>query len=239
MSRYSGAPSPVLVAPFSEEGRVAATLTRYGARKLTEEIRHHLGSALVKLREAREGEAHTALGYPDWHTYCEQEFGSLAELALPVVERRALVQSMRAASPPLSHEEIGRRLGVSVGTVYKDRKAIGAADDLPNPRQLAPVPEQVAPLDYSGLPRTGEALLRVRDQEDRGLTSIELDHETGWDKTPGLSSGTLSRLKRRGLVEPTGALRGNRAPHVITATGRLAAGKLDELLAEQHNPPVS
>lgn len=235
MSRYSGAPSPVLVVVDEDEGRAPVLLTRIGARKLTEDIKEHLTSALIKLRQAREGEAHIVLGYPDWHTYCEREFGTLSDLALPVVERRELVASMRATRPPLSHEEIGRRLGVSVGTVYKDRKAIGSAEDLPEPRALSAVPEPppdpAPPPDYSGLYKTDHALLLVRDEEDRGLTSVELDHQTGWDKTPGLSSGTLSRLKRRGLVEPTGPVRGNRAAHLITAKGRVLAGKLDDELA--------
>lgn len=232
VSRYSGAPSPVLSVVDDDEGRAPVQLTAYGARKLTDEIKGHLTSALVKLRQAREGQAHVVLGYPDWHTYCEREFGNLSDLALPVIERRELVASMRAVSPPLSHEEIGRRLGVSVGTVHKDRKAIGAADDLPEPRVLTLAPEP--PPDYSTLGRKQETLLRVRDQAERGLTSIELDHETGWPM--GTAPGALSKLMARGLVEWSEARRLNRRPYVITAKGRALAAQLDEELAARGDP---
>lgn len=179
------------------------TLSAVGARRLTDRIRDTLRSSLVMLAEARTGRAWEALGYPDWHTYCEAEFGSLAELRLPVVERRALVDSMRSTEPPLPMRTIAERLGVKPSTVHADVHR----DDAPALRVVEHDP-------YEGMTRAAEALARVRAQGDRGLTSIELDAETGWPM--GTATGTLSKLERRGLVRRGGRMRRSRG--VYTAS---------------------
>lgn len=177
------------------------TLSAVGARRLTDQIATDLRRSLEGLAAARAGRAWEALGYPDWHTYCEAEFGSLAELRLPVVERRALGESMTAAG--LSTRERARRLGISVGLAHSDVR--GAA------------PLRVVEHDpYAGMTRSAEALARVTAQGGRGLTSVELDAETGWPM--GTATATLCKLERRGLVCRPGVMRRNRGAYVATLT---------------------
>ncbi|TFV91393.1 hypothetical protein [Blastococcus sp. CT_GayMR16] len=188
------------------EGRGPVHLTAAGARKLTEEIRHHLGTAIVKLTQAREGGADEVLGYPSWHAYVEAEFGDLRELRLPVVERRALVSSMRGDD--LSVRQIAGKLGVSVGTVHAD---------LPETRertadvvQLRPDP---APSPIADLPKTDQVVILVGMQGDRGLTCRELELETGWGH--GTASGALSRVARQQRVRHDGRFRREYGVYVI------------------------
>lgn len=164
-------------------------LTAVGARRLTDQIRHHLGSAITKLTQAREGGADTALGYDTWHAYVEAEFGDLRELRLPVVERRALVNSMRAVDPPMPVRAIAGKLGVSVGTVHGDlpetqqRATVTPLREAPQPAPTGRVYEQAA--EY------------LRRQGERGLTRLELAMEAGW--TEGRAGGALVDTVRVGL----------------------------------------
>lgn len=179
-------------------------LTAVGARRLTDEIRGHLGSAIVKLQQAREGGADEALGYPTWHAYVEAEFGDLRELRLPVVERRALVESMRGDD--MSVRAIAGKLGVSVGTVHAD---------LPATRERATViplrdPE---PDPYAGMTRTDEVVARVRAQGDRGMTCRELELDTGWGH--GTASGALSRVARQRRVRHDGRTRMDYGVYIV------------------------
>jgi hypothetical protein len=179
-------------------------LSAAGARRLTDEIRHHLGSAIVKLQQAREGGADTALGYPTWHAYVEAEFGDLRELRLPVAERRALVASMRADD--YSVRQIAGRLGVSVGTVHADLPE--TRDRLANVIPLRPEPEPIG-----HLPKTDQVVILIGRQGDRGMTCREIELETGWHH--GIASGPLSRCKRQRRVRPTGRLRAGYEVYVL------------------------
>lgn len=187
----------------------AVQLTASGARRLTDRIRGHLESAIVGLAAARDGGAHLVLGYPSWWAYVEAEFGDLRELRLPIAERRALVESMR--DDALSVRAIAGKLGVSVGTVH---------GDLPGTLERAKVvalrEPEVSP--YAGLSRAAETLARVAAQDARGLTSIELDAETGWPM--GTATSRLSEHAARGRLLLTDARRRNRGAYVITETGR-------------------
>jgi hypothetical protein len=71
---------------------------------------------------------------------------------------------------------------------------------------------------YEGMSRMRETLARVAAQQDRGLTSIELDAETGWPL--GTATANLSKLHRRGLVAMSEHRRLNRGGYVVTDAGR-------------------
>lgn len=207
--------------------------TRSGAEAHTAKLRRDLTSSVAGLIVAREGGAWSAMGYPTWHDYCEQELGNLAELAIPAAERMWLVASMKEAK--VSNRPIAERLGCSVGTVSGDlvklraagwsgepAEVVSADGSVRSSRSLRAVPEQP---DYSTLSRVSESAARVAAQEERGLTSIELDLETDWPM--GTATGNLSTLERRGWLRRTETFRAGRAAYVVTIKGQAA---LEELL---------
>jgi hypothetical protein len=199
-------------------------LTKAGAEQLTAEIRRDLGNGIRKLVQAREGRAWEVLGYPTWHDYCVDRFGDLRDLALPSVERAHLVASMKASRMP--NRPIAAALGVSAGTVAGDVARLRAAGWQGEPDTVdasdgssRPSRSRVMtlPPDYTGLSRMTETAARVAAQGDRGLTSVELDHETGW--AMGTATGNLSKLERRGWVVRSETFRRNRAAYTITGLG--------------------
>jgi hypothetical protein len=191
-------------------------LSRVGAERLTAEIHADLTSAIGKLQAAREGHAHTALGYTHWHEYLIDRFGDLREFRLPVGERRAIVASMCDAGASVS--DIVKAIGFSRGAIQADRVALKISDAQPR-GQVVPIREE-QPNPYEGMGRKAEALARVAAQGARGLTSTELDLETSWPM--GSATGALSKLDRRGLVVRTEQRRGNRAAYVLTDAGAAA-----------------
>lgn len=211
-------------------------MTRERARLVTDRIRNSLRTLLGDLAEARTGNAHLALGYETWHEYVEVEFGDLRNLALPPVERKALVVSMRQVR--LSQRAIAGRLGKGLGTVSSDLAEARASGELVEPDTIDSADGRSRPARRAarpvfdpipaGLGRKQEALLRVALQERRGLTSVELDAETGWPM--GSATGSLSKLAACGWVtvdvEQPG--RGNRGVYVVTDAGHVA---LEALLA--------
>lgn len=214
-------------------------MTRERARLVTERIRTSLATLLGDLAEARTGNAHLALGYETWHEYVEAEFGDLRNLALPPVERKALVVSMRQAR--LSQRAIAERLGKGLGTVSSDLSearasgeliepdTIDSADGRSRPARRASKAPAFDPIP-AGLGRKQEALLRVALQERRGLTSVELDAETGWPM--GSATGSLSKLaapsKGWVRIDTEQPARGGRGVYVVTDAGHVA---LEALLA--------
>jgi hypothetical protein len=204
-------PDGVHIAPA--EDTTTWLLTRADAEALTAEIRRDLGNAILKLQLAREGHAHTALGYAYWHEYLLDRFGDLKELRLPVTERRALVASMCEAGASVT--DIVRTIGFSRGTVQGDRVALGYGK-APTGDVIDLHPEPAAD-PYEGMSRMRETLARVAAQDDRGLTSLELDAETGWPM--GSATANLSKLERRGHVRRLAVFRSRRAAYVVTDTG--------------------
>ena len=172
---------------------------------------------LAVLAEARAGNAHAVLGLT-WHELVAQMWGDLRDLRLngsPEArdERRQLVASMTDAG--MTIDEIQPRLDYSRGTIQADRVATGRSAAGNRVLELVPDPDP-----YAGLSRTAETLARVAAQGSRGLTSIELDHETGWPM--GTATGTLSKLARRDLIALTDVRRGNRGAYVLTDAGASA-----------------
>jgi hypothetical protein len=223
------------VAAWSENGSTNLRyMTRERARALTDVTRTLLREAGANLVELRAGSAHLALDYPDWHTFVEAEFGDLTvyrlvkDRAARVAERQALVASMTLAGYTVAEQR--EALGSSNGTVHGDQRRLGLVPDKPPVIDVDPEPEPADP--FRGLDRTRESLARVAAQGERGMTSLELDHETGWPL--GTATGLLSRLERGrngqggGLLAFGEGLRERRMPYVITAKGRAL---LDEVLA--------
>lgn len=208
-------------------------MTRERARQLTDTTRELLRQSGTNLVELREGSAHVVLGYAHWHEYVEREFGDLFVYKLAqgrsaiVAERQALVASMTIAGYTVREQH--EALGAAVGTIHSDQRAQGLVPDKPRP-VVEPEPEPLDP--FRGLSRTHESLARVAAQCDRGLTSLELDSETGWPL--GTATGLLSRLERGrngrggGYLAFGEGLRERRLPYVLTDRGRAL---LDEVLA--------
>ncbi len=118
--------------PTIPQARTA--LTEPEARSLTGQIRS-LGEAIAdrvdllvdRIRQAREGEAHTALGYKTWTEYVSTEFAGV----LPRLEReprRELVAALTATG--MSTRAIAPVAGVSQKTVDRDARA-GESHDSP------------------------------------------------------------------------------------------------------------
>jgi len=208
-------------------------MTRERARQLTDTTRELLRQSGTNLVELREGSAHVVLGYAHWHEYVEREFGDLFVYKLAqgqsaiVAERDALIASMTIAGYTVREQRDA--LGASVGTVHATQRRLGLVPDRPS----TVVDDEPEPLDpFRGLDRTRTALARVAAQGERGLTSSELDLETGWPI--GTATGLLSRLERGrngkggGLLAFGEGLRERRMPYVLTDRGRQV---LDEALA--------
>jgi phage N-6-adenine-methyltransferase len=53
---------------------ITAVLSKHEARSLTDEVKRDGERLWRKLVELYDGQAHTALGYASWHSYCEAEF---------------------------------------------------------------------------------------------------------------------------------------------------------------------
>lgn len=209
-----------------DDGAPLAYLTRARVDALVAETRGLIEHAGANLIELRRGNAHLVAGYATWHEAVEAWFGDLTIYRLVkdrqqrVAERQALVASMTLAGHTVREQH--DKLGASVGIVYKDQRSLGLVPDKRHPIIDA---EPVEPLNpFRGLTRTQEALARVAAQDGKGLTSTELDLETGWPM--GTATGLLSRLERGrggrggGLLAFGEGLRERRMPYVVTDAGR-------------------
>jgi hypothetical protein len=110
------------------------------ARKITLRISLLLGTFLdqrdklvVLINEARDGDAHLALGYRSWTEYMSTEFSGLLP-RLSIEDRTTLVADLTAAG--MSTRAIAPIVGVTRQQVSNDRKV---ASDLP-PEPDGPVP---------------------------------------------------------------------------------------------------
>lgn len=213
-----------------EDGADLVIMAEPRARALADETRAALERAGANLVELRAGNAHLALGFDHWHEFVETWFGDLMvyrlvrDRQLMLAEREALVASMTLAGFTVreQRDELG---GLSLSTIHADQRRAGLVPDKPLPRAV----DDPEPLDpFRGLLPRWEALARVAAQDDRGLTSIELDAETA--HPIGTATGSLSKLAARGLVVIGGLdeRRDNRRPYRVTPAGR---ARLAEMLA--------
>jgi hypothetical protein len=223
-----------------DEGAPLAYMTRARVDALVEATRGLIEAAAANLIELRRGNAHLVAGFDTWHDAVADWFGDLSVWRLVrdtgqrVAERQALVASLTLDGHTVREQR--DLLGASLGIVHKDQRRLGLVPDKPHPLIDADPEPEADP--FRGLPPIAEALARVAAQDDRGLTSVELQAE--WDRPVGTATGSLSRLDRRGLIElgELAEARANRRPYRITAAGRV---KLAEVIAardaaEQHVP---
>jgi hypothetical protein len=98
-----------------------AQLTKAEARAVTNRIKGHLENLWVDVLAAWLGEAHIALGYTSWKTYCSTEFGS-DYLRVPKGERQRIVALLAEHEMPAS--SIAATINASHVTVHKDLKEL-------------------------------------------------------------------------------------------------------------------
>jgi hypothetical protein len=216
--------APVATWVDGEGGPIRVLAPDY-ARRLAERTRDMLTEAGANLVELRAGNAHLALKFDTWHEFVGEWFGDLHVWRLVkdrgdrVAERQALVASLTLAGHTIREQR--EAIGAALDTIHRDQRALGLVPNKPLPT-VVDEPEPADP--FRGLDRTREALARVAAQGERGLTSTELDAETGWPM--GTASGHLSRLERGrngkggGLLAFGDGLRERRMPYVITDKGR-------------------
>jgi hypothetical protein len=175
----------------------AAPLDVARARRLTKQLQEALTLAVDLLGEAFEGRAWEVLGYPSWDEYCAAELPQLAQLRLPLEERRAAVATMRGRG--MSTRAIAAPLGLSVGTVHSDLKAsdvqLATVTSLDG-RQRPGAAAAAAPAPR--LTNVARTVLLVREAGTEGLTVRDLCRRTRWHH--GQASATLCRLAAAGRI---------------------------------------
>lgn len=177
--------------------RAAGPLDVARARRLTKQLREALTVAVDLLGEAFEGRAWEALDYPTWEAYCAAELPELAQLRMPLEERRAAVSELRGRG--MSTRAIAAPLGLSVGTVHADLKAGGvqlATVTSLDGRQRPGVAAAAAPAPR--LTNVARTVLIVREAGAEGLTVRDLCRRTRWHH--GQASATLCRLAAAGRI---------------------------------------
>lgn len=224
--------SPTVATWVDEEGAALAYMTRDRVDVLVDQTRALLGQAGANLVELRRGNAHLVAGFSTWHEAVETWFGDLHVYRLVkerqslVAERQALVASLTLAGHTVREQR--EALGAALATIHADQRVLGLVPDRPLPAVVADEPEPLDP--FRGLSPRWEVLARVAAQEDRGMTSLELDAEL--DRPLGTATGSLSKLSAPRLGYLTiGTLdeaRDNRRPYRITPAGR---ARLAEVLA--------
>ncbi len=115
-----------VVEPLGAEDAVALTGR---IRSLAEAIADRVDLLLVKVREARDGDAHLAMGYRSWTEYVETELADV----LPRLDRqprRELVAALAETGVPV--EAIATVAQVSESTVHRDIRQ-GVSSDTPSP----------------------------------------------------------------------------------------------------------
>lgn len=206
--------------------------TRSTAEARAERIRANVAELVGDLVAAWREHDDEALGFATFAEYTAWLFGDVSRVSIPVEARRELVAGMTTRDD-CSVREIAEALGVSKSQIARDRQIMLPVEDLAAARDDDVIDAEIVELPdpFRGLGPIDETLARVDAQDERGLTSIELDAEL--DAPLGTASGSLSRLAARRLVVLGGLdeARRNRRPYRITDTGR---ARLAELLAARN-----
>lgn len=191
---------------------VAQPLDVARARRLTKQLQDALSLSLDLLGQVFEGRAWEVLGHESWEAYCAAELPQLAQLRLPLEERRAAVAELRGRG--MSLRAIGAPLGLSANTVRADAAAAGvqlATVTSLDGRQRPGKGADVAPAPVkTGAQRTVDLVAKAGE---RGLTVRELCKKTGWHH--GQASGQLSRLAARRRVRAQAVFRDGCAAYVV------------------------
>lgn len=108
------------------------TMSREDAERLTERIRMTATSFMetrdklsLLIRQAQEGQAHEALGFPSWTAYIAQVFSDTPLMRLTRDERRVIVSDL--AEQGMSTRAIAPIVGVQHSAVAKDLRAAGVS----------------------------------------------------------------------------------------------------------------
>jgi len=95
---------------------------KQAARTLTDRIKVAVEGTWLLIQDAYTSRAWAELGYPNWDTYCTEEFGA-SRLRLPREERQEVVASLRESG--LSTRAIAAATGINRETVMKDLQVVG------------------------------------------------------------------------------------------------------------------
>lgn len=166
------------------------------ARRLTKRLREALTVAVDLLGEAFDGQAWAALGYVSWEAYCAAELPELAQLRMPLEERRAAVAELRGRG--MSTRAIAAPLGLSVGTVHSDLKAAG--DQLATVTSLdgRQRPGAATRTPKPRTPRTDRLVALLAAAGGEGMTVVDVCERTRWGRH--LVAPALTRLAEAGRI---------------------------------------
>lgn len=214
-------------------------MTRAEAEDLVARVRQSFDVWWSELGVAYRRSAHVALGYEataaGWEEFVARTFPEVKVLRLPAEHRLAKVIELRT-DHDMPIRPLAGALGVSPTTVKADldkAEERGLYDPTgqsvlgrDGARRPARGLRAVKPGVPAGLSPRWEALLRVAQAEDFGLTSLELDKATRWPI--GTATGALSKLAARGYlaIDPAVARRDNRGAYRITDPGRVRLEQL-------------
>lgn len=193
------------------------------ARERTNAIRASLAHAFDLIAESYRLRDWNTLGYQSWEAFCDTEFADVGQIRLPIEARRELVK-VWTLDAGMTTRAISSVLKVSKSTAGSDRQALIEAGELDADAKVYSLDDKRRPLtrkkaepvEEVKLSRGDEALMHLVRVGQMGLTSSELEKKARWTDRPGLGSGTLSRLHKRGCVVQTDVARSNRFPYVVT-----------------------
>jgi hypothetical protein len=175
----------------------ATALDVAAARRLTRRLQDALTLALDLLQQAHDGHAWRVLGYESWPAYCAAELPQLAQLRLPLDERRAAVATLRGRG--MSLRAIGAPLGLAPNTVRADLDAAGVqlatVTSLDGRQRPAAAP---ASAPRPRVAKTDRAVALVAAAGPDGLTVRDLVKATRWNQCQ--ASATLHRLAAAGRL---------------------------------------
>ena len=177
----------------------AAPLDVARARRLTKQLQDALSLSLDLLHQVFDGQAWRVLGHASWDAYCAAELPQLAQLRLPLDERRAVVAELRGRG--MSLRAIAAPLGLSANTVKADAAAAGvqlASVTSLDGRQRPGRSAAALPAPRPRVQRVDQVVALVRAAGEDGLTVHQLVAATRWSQSA--ASAALSRLEHAGRI---------------------------------------
>lgn len=188
-------------------------LTEIGARRLTARIRDALAVADDLLAQAYQGRAWEALGYDSWPAYCAGELPELRFLKLRAEARRERVRALRHEGATIP--DVVAATGSSLGTIHRDLVSLegGHTREPSFQMETAEAPQEPEAAPPVPMAKTDQIVALVAAQGDRGLTCLEVEHETGWRH--GVASGPMSTVARQKRIKATGRFRQGYGVYVV------------------------
>ena len=144
-------PAPGDLGTVTAPAAIEPAMTESEAARLTTKIQLRLGTiadsvelVVAMIEEARNGNAHTALGYRSWGEYVADKFGGTLG-RLTKVQRLPLVELL--ASQGMSTRQIAPVVGAAFKTVARDLEAAVSNDTPTTIRIPATLPEAIVRLE--------------------------------------------------------------------------------------------